>query len=211
MEAVQSANRIAGYIESEFGETAIVTGTRLFLREVRIEDVTPRYYQWMNDPEVTQYLETRFVPQSLSQIAVFVKSKDGAVNEPFFAICRRDTNEHIGNIKIGPINWLHRHADISLLIGEKSCWGKGYASEAISLVTQFGFERLGLNKLRASCYGQNEGSARAFERAGYTREGLLKGWFFSKGNESDMILLGIRAEDWRKQANLNDTTKKAHS
>ena len=175
---------------------AVAIGARIHLREVRTADVTERYYRWMNDPEVNRYLETRYVPQSVENIADFVRRMAGKSDEPFFAICTNDTAEHIGNIKIGPVNWRHRHADVSLLIGEKEYWGKGYASEAISLVTQFGFEVMNLNKLEAGCYVENEGSARAFEKCGYAREGLLRGHLFLNGRETDCIRLGLRAEDY---------------
>ena len=175
---------------------AVVTGTRVYLREVRQSDVNERYYAWLNDPEVNQFLETRFVPQSLESIAEFVKRMSGKSDEPFFAICTTDGEEHIGNIKIGPINWRHRHADVSLLIGEKRFWGKGYATEAIGLVTKFGFEVLNLMKLEAGCYEENEGSARAFEKCGYAREGLLRGHLLLNSHETNCIRLGLRAADY---------------
>jgi RimJ/RimL family protein N-acetyltransferase len=150
----------------------------------------------MNDPEVVRYLETRFVPQSLENIAAFVKRMDGKTDEPFFAVCTHDTDIHIGNIKLGPINWLHRYADISLLIGDKRYWRKGYATEAIELITRFGFETLSLNKIKASCYEQNEGSARAFEKCGYTREGFMREHFIYKGRPTGAILLGMTARDY---------------
>ena len=174
----------------------LVSGKRIYLREVRLDDVNGRYYRWMNDPEVVQYLETRFVPQSLENIASYVKRMDGKADEPFFAICTHDTDEHIGNIKLGPINWIHRYADISLLIGEKHYWGKGYASEAIEAITRYGFEVLSLNKIKASCYEQNEGSARAFENCGYCREGLMREHFLYKGKPTGAILLGMTARDY---------------
>jgi ribosomal-protein-alanine N-acetyltransferase len=175
---------------------AIVTGARSYLREVRLSDVNERYLSWMNDSAVNQFLETRFVPQSLDSIADFVKRMTGRQDEPFFAICTVDGQEHIGNIKIGPINYRHRHADVSLLIGEKQYWGKGYATEAIGLITRFGFEVLNLNKLEAGCYEQNEGSARAFEKCGYSREGLLRGHLYLNGRETNCIRLGLRSAEY---------------
>lgn len=177
--------------------TYYAVGKRIYLREVRSTDVNERYYRWMNDPDVNQYLETRFVPRSLENIASFVRAMDGRDEEPFFAICLLESDEHIGNIKIGPINWRHRHADVSLLIGEKRCWGKGYAAEAIGLVTKIGFEYLNLNRLKAGCYRENEGSARAFEKCGWQREGVMRGHFLLNGRETDAIILGIRAADYR--------------
>jgi [ribosomal protein S5]-alanine N-acetyltransferase len=175
-----------------------ISGDRVYLREVRVSDVNEQYYNWLNDPEINQYLETRFVPRSRANIEEFVKRIDGNENEPFFAICLHEDDRHVGNIKIGPINWHHRSADISLFVGDKSLWGKGVATEAIALLTGFGFRTLNLNKIKAGCYGGNLGSAKAFEKCGYLREGLLREQFISHGQKIDMIILGITASDFWK-------------
>ena len=82
----------------------------------------------------------------------------------------------------------------------KPYWGKGYATEAISLISQFAFNTLNLNKLEAGCYANNIGSARAFEKCGYQREGLLRSHVISDQKEVDVILLGITAADFAKDA-----------
>ncbi|HEY1157453.1 MAG TPA: GNAT family protein, partial [Arthrobacter sp.] len=99
----------------------------------------------------------------------------------FAGIFLREGDRHIGNIKLGPINVHHRRADIGLLVGDRACWGKGYASEAIAILSDFAFGRLGLHRLTAGMYAENEGSARAFEKAGYAREGLLRGHWLCDG------------------------------
>ena len=173
-----------------------LSSERIYLREVRLNDVNERYYSWLNDPDVYQFLETRFVPRSLDNIADFVKRMDAQESEPLFAICMRENDLHIGNIKLGPVNWHHRHADISLFIGDKNYWGKGLAKEAIQVITNYGFQLLNLNKLKAGCYDVNLGSAKAFERCGYQREGLLRSHVISHGKCHDVILLGITAQDY---------------
>jgi RimJ/RimL family protein N-acetyltransferase len=180
----------------------LLQGKRLYLREVRQSDVTERYYRWLNDPEINQYLETRYLPQSLDKIANYVKHMNGKHDEPFFAICTIDGNEHIGNIKLGPVNWNHRRGEVSLLIGEKKFWGKDMATEAIGLITRFGFETLGLLKIEAGCYEANEASACAFEKNGYKREGFLRNHFVYQGKPTGGIRLGITAADyWNRQNN----------
>ena len=180
----------------------IAQSRRLYLREVRQSDVNENYYRWMNDPEITCFLETRFVPRSRENIAAFVREMDGKEDEPFFAICLADDNRHIGNIKLGPINWRHRRADISLLIGDRGCWGKGLATEAIAMITKFGFETLNLRKLCAGCYGTNIGSAKAFEKCGYRREGLLRDHVLTNGDTGSIILLGMTAQDYQSERHI---------
>lgn len=173
----------------EYGK--YLEGERIYLREVRPSDVNENYYRWMNDPEITQYLESRFYPNALESIQDFVKGKLGDRESAFFAIVLKDSDRHIGNIKIGPVNWIHRIADIGLMIGDKASWGKGYATEAIRLVTEYGFKTLNLHKITASCYASNQGSAKAFVKVGFFEEGVRKSHSFSYGKYEDVILLGI--------------------
>jgi len=173
-----------------------IEGKRIYLREVRISDVNENYYDWLNDPEVNRYLETRYVPRSLQNIKEFVEKMGGNQDEIFLAICLKENDMHIGNIKLGPINWIHRFADISLLIGEKQCWGRGLATEAIKILSGFAFNILNLHKLRSGCYADNAGSARAFIKAGFIQEGTLKKQWQSNGRFQDELLFGLCHEDW---------------
>lgn len=177
-----------------------IKGKRIYLREVRISDVNENYYRWLNDPEITRYLEIRYMPRSLENIRRFVEGMDGKPDELFLAICLVENDRHIGNIKLGPINWIHRFADISLLIGERSCWGKGLATEAIGILAGFAFNVLNLNKLRAGCYSANIASAKAFIKTGFTKEGVLKNQWILGDEYQDEILLGLCRQDWRKDA-----------
>ena len=172
-------------------------GKNIFLREVRENDVNDNYYSWLNNSEVNQYLETRYFPRSKENILSYVKHMDGQSNEIFLAICDKKSGIHIGNIKLGPINWIHRYADISLLIGDQEFWGKGIATEAIRLVTEFGFYTLNLHKVKAGCYEKNQGSAKAFEKVGFVREGLLKKQWIVNGAFFDEILMGLCIEDYK--------------
>jgi RimJ/RimL family protein N-acetyltransferase len=171
--------------------TSFIEGQNIYLREVRDSDVNERYYAWMNDHEITQYLETRFYPNSVATIAAFVKSRDGDPNNVFLAIVQKSTDQHIGNVKVGPINWIHRTAEIGILLGEKKDWGKGFAAETLDLVSHYAFDKLNLRKLTAGCYGNNKGSEKAFIKAGFVVEGVRKSHFFCNGEYVDYVLLGL--------------------
>ncbi len=178
--------------------TRFLEGERIYLREVRPSDVNEHYYRWMNDPEVTRFLESRFAPNSVEKLREYVVGKLGDRDNIFLAIILKEKDRHIGNIKLGPIQWIHRQADIGLLIGEKECWGKGYASEAIRLISDYAFYVLNLHKVTAGCYGSNEGSARAFQKAGFAVEGIRKEQFYSNGSYVDEILLRLIRPDRKR-------------
>lgn len=178
--------------------TYFLEGKRIYLREVRPSDVNERYYRWMNDPEITRFLESRFAPNAIENLRDYVAGKLGDRDNIFLAIVLKEEDRHIGNIKLGPIQWIHRLADIGLLIGEKDYWGKGYATEAIQLVSDYAFNVLNLHKVAAGCYGPNEGSARAFQKAGFVVEGVRKEQFYTNGSYVDDILLGLIRPDWNQ-------------
>jgi RimJ/RimL family protein N-acetyltransferase len=167
-----------------------IEAERIYLRGVRLADVNDRYYQWMNDPDVTRYLETRFYPNSLESLRQYVSEKLGDRNSVFLAIVLKEDDRHIGNIKLGPIDWVHRVADIGLLIGEKACWGKGYATEAIDALCGYAFNVLNLHKVTAGAYDRNVGSVRAFLRTGFQEEGVRKAHYHLDGLYVNGILLG---------------------
>lgn len=169
----------------------LLDGKRLILSRMQVSDVTKNYCNWMNDKEVTCFLESRFYSHSIDSLREYVCKLQNDPNELLFAILLKENKRHIGNIKLGPINWIHHFAEIGLMIGEKDFWGRGYASEAIQIITEYAFDTLGLNKLIAGCYELNKGSLKAFQKAGFGIEGVHKKHFLYDGRYIDSIRLGL--------------------
>lgn len=169
----------------------ILVGNNIYLRHMQPSDANEAYYRWMNDEEVNRFLESRFSVHTLENLRDYIASRRQSNNELFMAIVRKSDERHIGNIKLGPINEIHRFADIGIIVGEKDCWGKGCATEAIKLITDYSFRVLMLNKLTAGCYSSNRGSARAFEKAGFVSEGIRKSQYLCDNNYVDDWLYGM--------------------
>ena len=174
----------------------MLQSSRLLLRALEPGDLNATYLSWLNDAAVNRYLETRFLPQSLEALQVYWQDHRDDSSSPWFAICLVSDGRHIGNIKLGPIQWLHRRADLSLFIGERGCWGQGYASEAIELVRDWAFGELDLQKLNAGIYAGNLGSRRAFEKCGFELEGTLRQEVVSAGQRLDVWRLGLPRSRW---------------
>ena len=172
-----------------------INGSSVSLRSITINDCNEKYLKWLNDPDVNKYLETRLTAQNINAIEEFVMSKITSTDEYLFAIIYNESKEHVGNIKLGPINYNHAFADISYFIGAKECWGKGLATEAICLVTRFAFENLNLFKCAAGVYENNMASLKALEKAGYELEGRIKKKLINYLNErEDHLLFGIERD-----------------
>jgi [ribosomal protein S5]-alanine N-acetyltransferase len=170
-------------------------GALVYLRTVRPADVRGGYGRWVNDPRVNQFLESRFHRATEVSLEAYVARFQGDPDHVFLAVVARDTDTHIGNVKLGPIDWNHRVADIGLLIGEPAYWGHGIATEVIRLIARYAFDELHLRKVTAGCYSTNRAAIRAFEKAGFVHEGLRKQQYQCNGEYVDGVMLGLLGTD----------------
>ncbi len=159
----------------------------IYLQSINETDANDEYVQWLNDPLINQYLETRHYQQDFQSIINFIKEMETNPNEHLFTIRLRDNNKHIGNIKVGNINPHYDIADISLFIGDKDSWGKGFATQAIQLISRYSFEQLKLRKLCAGAYKPNIASTMAFIKAGYVRDGVLVEHYIFNNQPCDLV------------------------
>lgn len=179
-------------------QSAIETD-RLLLRSLTESDVSDVYVGWLNDPVVNQFLEVRFGTHTVTSTREFVVNVNASSDTLLLGIFKRDSLQHIGNIKLGPINSHHLRADIGLMIGDRSEWGKGYASEAIAGIVRHAFFSIGLRKVCAGCYSANIGSLKAFEKVGFSVEARLPLHWQTPGGEQDEFLLGLTYNTFKSQ------------
>ena len=165
------------------------------LTVLKPDDVSDAYVDWLNDPEINRYLESRFTVHDRAGVAAYVASMLASPTTLFMAIHSKALDQHVGNIKIGPIDRNHGLGEIGLMIGERAAWGRGIATHAIAAVADIGFLDLGLRKLTAGCYADNNGSRIAFERAGFTVEATRRAHFVSDGRLEDLVLLARFADN----------------
>ena len=173
------------------GEIPKITGIHCILRQITSEDVTDLYISWLNDTNVNRYLESRFVKHTIDSTLQYVERMIADTNIIFAAIIAIDDESHIGNIKLGPIDYYHDRGEVGLIIGEKDRWGREYGSEAIKLMTDHAFSKLGLHKLTSGAYEPNKGSIRAFEKAGYHKEAILNKHCFLDGRFVNVVRMAI--------------------
>jgi len=75
---------------------------------------------------------------------------------------------------------------MGIVIDEKSR-SKGYATDAIALMKDYAFNRIGMHQLHCSISVDNSSSLNLFENSGFVRIGIRKDWIFKNGSFSDVI------------------------
>ena len=161
----------------------------LLLRNVRPNDCKGNYRRWMNDPETTRFLESRFRPWNTDDLIAYLTEMNSNPDILFLAIVKTDSGQHIGNIKLWSINPKHKFTEIGLII-DKRYWGKGYGASALRLLSDYAFSTLRLHKVWAGCYEPNIGAIKAFKKAGFVEEGRFKSQYLLDGKYVDDIILG---------------------
>jgi len=169
----------------------VLRGRRIVLRAVGEADISQRYLGWLADPEVNQYSQRRFAKR-IDRKAAIAYLRSLKRDEVVLAIVDNEVG-HVGNIKYGPIDWINRRADISILVGERSVWGKGIGTEAVRLVTRFLFGQLDLNRVEAG--SSNPAFLRIVEKLGWTKEGSLRDRIWTPEGFRDHTLVSLLRRD----------------
>ena len=173
-------------------------GNRIYLRPMAMSDLDGPYFDWLNDYETTRFLETGSFPTTTATLRSYLESVARHPDNVMLAIMDKKTETHVGNIKIGPIHPIHRRGDIGIMVGDKRFWGKGYGSEAIALLLEYGFKRLNLHKITLGVYADHDGAVRAYKKLGFIVEGTLKEQLFRDGAFRDKAVMGILKSDYEK-------------
>ena len=111
-----------------------------------------------------------------------------------FGIFRRD-GRLVGTITLSNVaRGAWQNATVGYFVDEVEN-GKGYATEAISLVAQVAFGELGLHRVQAGVMPRNPGSMRALEKAGFRREGASPRYLQINGIWEDHVMFALTQED----------------
>jgi len=157
-----------------------------------MSDVGETYLSWLNNAEVNKYLEVRSAGvKDTQELAKYIESVNASDESLMLGIFLKEDELHIGNIKLGPIVTAHKRSEIGFLIGDKSCWGKGYATEAIKAISRYGIEELGLDKITGGCYENNLGSVKALLKAGFKHEATIPSHVVFEGRRIASLLYGL--------------------
>ena len=142
-----------------------IYGENLSFRNLNEQSCLTHYLEWLYNPRVNEHLEVRYSLPSYDELVSLVSRLNKATDQLLLGIFYNDI--HIGNIKLGPIDWLNKISTVGLIIGDTRYWGNGYAGESISVITKYAHNTLNLTTIHAGCIEENIASYKAFIKSGY--------------------------------------------
>ena len=171
----------------------MLPGRRLRLWSLEKFDISQNYH-WANDPELIRLAGIEPAPKSLVDMERWFENVHTDPNQKMLTIKTLE-GDYIGNISLTDISWRCGTAEIGLFLGDRATWGHGLGSEAVELAVRFAFDELRLHRIEARVLAFNARALRLFERCGFTREGVLRGSFFTGGEHTDVVVLSRLATD----------------
>ena len=168
------------------------TTQRLYLRALSSQDATIAYLSWLNDSVINRFLHLDSLPETTDELSAYIERINSSPTDFLFGVFDAPSHVHVGNIKIGEINWRHSFAEIGVLIGERGFQNLGYATDALQLTIDLAFREFELHKLIAGIHESNENSIRLFEKQGFRLEGIRRKQFIDRaGVRFDGLLYGL--------------------
>jgi len=177
--------------------------SRIYFRKMTEEDV-PVYHKWRNDPEVMRTTSPYLDVYTLAETRAFVEQVIlGSGTSKSYMIIEKETQMPIGITSLIHIDPKNRNAECIIDIGEKEYWGKGYGTEALSLLLDYAFSEMNLHRVSLGVFAFNLKAISLYKKIGFKQEGIAREFAFREGSWHDLLHMGILKHEYDGKK-LND-------
>ena len=167
------------------------------LRELERKDL-PEINKWRNDPKLIESLGApfRYINLNVDE-KWFDNYMSNRSNTVRCAIVTESDDNIIGRVTIASINNINRTATLGIFIGDKDYRDKGYGTEAIKLILEYGFKYMNLNNIKLDLMAFNTRALKCYEKCGFKEYGRRRNCKFVNGKYYDAISMDILAEEFQ--------------
>jgi RimJ/RimL family protein N-acetyltransferase len=168
----------------------MLKGSLVRLRPVESSD-TERCWRWMNDKEVTLYLN-HGTPVSRAEQQAWVEKVALQTPPPEMTLAI-DTLEdrHIGIISLEGIENVNRLAELGIVIGDREYWSRGYGRDAILTLLRFAFNEMNLNRVWLDVHEDNARAIACYRKCGFIEEARLRQHRYKLGRYRDSLIMAV--------------------
>jgi RimJ/RimL family protein N-acetyltransferase len=172
----------------------VARGRLVVLREKRLDDA-PDDYRWRTQWDLSRFDAVRPLTMAYREYLALYEHELRYPSPYRRSLAIEDANgRHIGNVMYYNIDAQRGEAELGITIGERDCWGRGCGSEAVQLLAEVLFGRLGFVRLHLKTLAWNERAHAAFRKAGFREYGR------AQRGPSHFVLMELRAE-WPRAGN----------
>jgi RimJ/RimL family protein N-acetyltransferase len=171
----------------------IFTGEFVRLAAPQPED-GDQFARWSQDDEYMRLLDDD--PVRPMAPANFARFGTPNASDYYFHLRTLVDDTLIGFVVLFNIKWSNQSAEMAIGIGVPEFRGKGYGGDALRLILNYAFNELNLHRVELTVIAYNTGAIRAYERAGFVREGVKRQAIQRSGQRFDLIGYGILRDEW---------------
>jgi RimJ/RimL family protein N-acetyltransferase len=172
-----------------------IEGKLVALGPIRRE-LIPLYLRWINDFQTARTLGVLARPKTLEQETAWYESTAVDDARYVFTIYERSTGRAVGNCDLYGVDMRNRRAEVGIMIGEPDARGRGYGTEAMRLLLDYGFTVLGLHSVMLCVYEYNHAGRRCYDKAGFRVIGRRREARWHNGRLWDEIFMDILATEF---------------
>ena len=170
-------------------------GENIYLSPMNTDDYE-KFTEWMNDFDTTDYLGRSCFNITLEGEKEFLEQN--SKGQMKFMIVRLEDDIAIGTISLDNICNINRRATLGIFIGDKSGRNKGYGTEAIRLILDYGFNYLNLNNIKLDLLEFNKRALACYKKCGFKEYGRRRKANFVNGKYYDIIEMDILSEEFKE-------------
>lgn len=168
-------------------------GVKIRLRPL-VEADFERFYELYSDEKVTRYLGMKPLTreQAENSFEQIMRDENGA----YFGIVRKMDVYMVGYVFLTDILRRHRVArEFGIVIGGEENWGRGYGTEATSLILRHGFKEMSLHRVELLVIDFNERARRVYRKLGFEEEGVQRKARLVDGEWRDVVMMALLEDD----------------
>ncbi|MGY5859071.1 MAG: GNAT family protein [Candidatus Thorarchaeota archaeon] len=165
----------------------------VILEDYHLDDIVKGW----NNPEMRKFLDG-FIPHTKEAEREWIQSAQQQMKNMssyYFVIEDLATSRFIGTVSLNAINWVSRTSGVGIVIHSPQDWAKGYGTEAMQLLMDFGWRHLNLRRIELSVFAFNTRAKHVYEKLGFKEWGLAHKKFFIDGDYVDVHHLEIFREN----------------
>ena len=157
--------------------------------------------RFVNDEELKRYLaidEALKYPLSRTQEERWIEHcASGEGPDHHFVIEALADGRFLGQIGLEHIDRVDRRANLALFLFDKQAWGKGYGTDALTVLLRPAFDKLGFYRIGLRVAAENTRAIRCYEKCGFKHEGVLRGDRFLDGRLQDSLMMSMLEPEYR--------------
>ena len=172
-----------------------LVGDSIYFSPISLDDVE-EYAEMVNDIKVSVGLGYL----SYTNIIDFESEKEFLISvkkEKMFAVRLLENDELLGNIGFNSLDIINRNGALGVLIGNPKYQRKGYGTEALKLILDYGFSFLNLRNISLSVFEYNEAAYNLYKKAGFKEVGRLRKAVEIMGKTYDVIIMDMLKEEFQ--------------